>query len=79
MIKSVYDEYDLTWDPVDYHRDLYTIRETYIDTGGFFSALVLDGDVIGTVSALDRGADAEIERLYLLKGQIGRASCRERV
>jgi len=71
VIKSVYDEYDLTWDPVDYHRDLYTIRETYIDTGGFFSALVLDGDVIGTVSALDRGADAEIERLYLLKGQRG--------
>ena len=28
VIKAVYDEYRLTWDPDDYHRDLYTIQET---------------------------------------------------
>ncbi len=72
VIKSVYDEYELTWDPDEYHRDLYTVRETYIDTGGFFSVLVLDDVVVGTVSAFDRGDDAEIERLYLLKSYRGR-------
>jgi len=72
VIKAVYDEYRLTWDPDDYHRDLYTVQETYIDTGGFFSVLVLDGRVIGTVCALDRGAEAEIERLYLHRDHRGR-------
>lgn len=72
VIRSVYGEYALTWDPDSYHRDLYTVRETYIDTGGFFSVLVADENVIGTVSALDRGDDAEIERLYLLKDHRGR-------
>ncbi|MDP6822338.1 MAG: GNAT family N-acetyltransferase [Dehalococcoidia bacterium] len=72
VIRSVYEEYALTWDPDSYHRDLYTIQETYIDTGGFFSVLVLDNGVIGTVSALDRSDHAEIERLYLLKDYRGR-------
>ena len=72
VIKSVYEEYSLTWDPDSYHRDLFTIQETYINTGGFFSVLVLDDDVIGTVSALDRGDYAEIERLYLLQEHRGR-------
>ena len=72
VIKSVYDEYRLTWDPDKYHRDLFTVRETYIDTGGFFSVLVLRGGVIGTVSGLDRGGEAEIERLYLAKEHRGR-------
>jgi putative acetyltransferase len=73
VIKSVYDEYALTWDPDDYHRDLYSVQETYIDTGGFFSVLVAsDEQVIGTVSALDRGETAEIERLYLLNHHRGR-------
>jgi len=71
VIRTVYDEYSLTWDPDSYHRDLFTVRDTYIDTGGFFYALVLDDEVIGTVAALDRGAEAEIERLYLLKGHRG--------
>ena len=65
MIKAVYDEYRLTWDPDDYHRDLYTVQETYIDTGGFFSVLVLDGRVIGTVCALDRGAEAELSLIHI--------------
>ena len=72
VIKAVYDEYRLTWDPDNYHRDLYTVQETYIDTGGFFSVLVLDDQVIGTVCALDRGAAAEIERLYLHRDHRGR-------
>lgn len=71
VIKSVYDEYRLTWDPDEYHRDLYTVRETYIDTGGFFSVLVLRGGVIGTVAGLDRGEDAEVERLYLARDHRG--------
>lgn len=72
VIKSVYEEYALTWDPDSYHRDLYTVQETYINPGGFFSALVQDETVIGTVAALDRGEDGEIERLYLLKDHRGR-------
>jgi GNAT superfamily N-acetyltransferase len=71
VIRTVYLEYNLTWDPDSYHRDLFTVQETYIDTGGFFYAFVLDDEVIGTVAALDRGADAEIERLYLLKEHRG--------
>jgi len=72
VIKCVYEEYGLTWDPEDYHRDLYTVQETYIDPGGFFSALVHNDTVIGTVAGLDKGADGEIERLYLLKRYRGR-------
>lgn len=71
VIKSVYDEYRLTWDPEEYHRDLYTVRETYIETGGFFSVLVLQNRVIGTVAGLDRGDEAELERLYLAKEHRG--------
>lgn len=72
VIKGVYEEYGLTWDPDDYHRDLYTVQETYIDSGGFFSALVHNDTVIGTVAGLDRGEEAEIERLYLLRRYRGR-------
>lgn len=41
VVKAVFDEYGLTWDPDAYHRDLFTVRETYLDTGGMFSVLVL--------------------------------------
>lgn len=72
VIKSVFDEYGLTWDPDSYHRDLYTVKETYIDTGGFLTVLVAEGSVIGTVAGLDRGEEAEIERLYLDRDHRGR-------
>ncbi|MDA1257615.1 MAG: GNAT family N-acetyltransferase [Chloroflexi bacterium] len=72
VIKAVYDEFRLTWDPDAYHRDLYTIVETYVDTGGFFTVLVVRGGVIGTVAGLDMGEAAEIERLYLATDYRGR-------
>lgn len=88
VVQAVFDEYGLTWDPDAYHRDLFTVRETYLDTGGMFSVLVLGepsaasgklARVIGTVAGLDRGDTAEIERLYLLTEHRGRGHGRAMV
>ncbi len=88
VVKAVFGEYGLTWDPDAYHRDLFTVRETYLDSGGMFSVLVLgepstaSGEparVIGTVGGFDRGDAAEIERLYLLAEHRGRGHGRAMV
>ena len=36
IIKEVYDEYHFTWDPDDYHADLYDLDTHYIQAGQLF-------------------------------------------
>jgi GNAT superfamily N-acetyltransferase len=80
VVRAVYDEYGFTWEADGYHRDLHTVPETYLETGGGFWVLILaaengldDSDrVVGTMAFLDRGDGvAEGERLYLLKAGRG--------
>ena len=77
VVHAVFDEYGFSWEPDGYHRDLYTVPETYLETGGGFWVLI-EADasgterVVGTMAVLDRGDGvAEGERLYLLKQQRG--------
>lgn len=73
VVRAVYDEYGFTWEPDGYHRDLFTVAETYLHTGGGFWVLVEGERVVGTVAALDRGDGVvEGERLYLLRERRGR-------
>lgn len=67
VVQDVHREYGFTWDADGYHRDLYTIRQTYIDTGGMFWAAVDGGQVVGAVGVTIHGEESELHRLYLLK------------
>ncbi|MBS1705067.1 MAG: GNAT family N-acetyltransferase [Armatimonadetes bacterium] len=48
VVKAVYDEYGFTWDPEDYHKDLYDLEEYYASPHRFFVAESEDGTVVGT-------------------------------
>ena len=48
VIKSVCDDYGFTWDPDDYHADLWDIENTYVHRGGFWVA-EHEGKVVGTI------------------------------
>jgi putative acetyltransferase len=50
IVKSVYDEYGFSWDPGDYHADLYDIEAHYLRQGHFFWLAELDGQVVGTAA-----------------------------
>ena len=73
VVREVYAEYGFSWDPAGYHRDLFTIEEHYLASGGGFWLLVADGRGVGTIGALDRGGGVvEGERLYLRRARRGR-------
>ena len=55
VVRAVFDEYRFSWDAEDYHRDLFTIEETYLATGGGFRVLLAGERVVGCIGALDRG------------------------
>jgi GNAT superfamily N-acetyltransferase len=69
VIRAVYDEYGFTWDPDDYHADLYDLQAYYLDRGhAFWVAEEARGSVIGTVALEffepvpgDPGATVEID------------------
>lgn len=51
VIRAVYDEYGFTWDPNDYHADLYDLQGHYLDRGdAFWVAQQEEGAVIGTAA-----------------------------
>ena len=60
VVRAVFDEYRFSWDAADYHRDLFTVPETYLATGGGFWVLLAQERVVGCIGALDRGAGATI-------------------
>jgi len=73
VIRSVFAEYGMTFDPGDFDADLTDVEAHYGARAGWFSVLV-DGDrVVGTVAALPKdAATVEIKRLYLLPEYRGR-------
>ncbi|MFQ3587677.1 MAG: GNAT family N-acetyltransferase [Fimbriimonadaceae bacterium] len=50
VVRSVYDEYGFTWDPDEYHADLYDVPGHYLDSGHRFWVGERDGRVRGTVA-----------------------------
>jgi GNAT superfamily N-acetyltransferase len=48
VIKAVYDEFGFTWDPDEYHKDLWDIENYYVKRGGFWVA-EHEGEVVGAI------------------------------
>lgn len=46
-VKAVYDEYGFTWDPGDYHADLYDIPNSYAEPMAAFWVAEVEGRVAG--------------------------------
>ena len=77
VIGTVFVEYGMTFDPDDFDADLRDIERHYAEGGGFFSVLLDDGRVVGTVAAVPKSETAcEIKRLYLLAPYRGRGQGR---
>ena len=50
VIKAVFDEFHFTWDPDDYHSDLYDLDGYYLARGWPFWLYEIDGEPVGTVA-----------------------------
>lgn len=64
VIQAVYAEYGFTWDPDDYHADLYDLQAYYLGPGHPFWIAELDGEPVGTVA---------MEQFETLPGRPGEA------
>lgn len=49
VIKTVYDEYGFTWDPDEYHKDLFDLDHYFNRKGGGFWVAEHEGRVVGTI------------------------------
>lgn len=63
VIREVYEEYGFTWDPADYHADLYDLNRWYFDRGHLFWIAILDGRAVGT---------AALEKFIPIAGEPGK-------
>lgn len=50
VIKAVYDEYGFTWDPEEYHSDLYDLDGYYLKNNWPFWICEVEGQPAGTVA-----------------------------
>lgn len=66
VVQAVYREYGFTWEADGYHRDLYTVDDYYIRSGGMFWLALDDDRVVGCVGITMHGSECELHRLYLL-------------
>lgn len=71
-VKAVYDEYGFTWDPDDYHADLYSIEETFITPNSKLWVGEVDGEVVGCVGFVkfDKPIGGELGETILEDGYI---------
>lgn len=66
VIRSVFEEYGMTFDLEDWDADLQDIVANYAGRGGCFFVLLEDDRVIGTVGAVPVDATTcELKRLYV--------------
>jgi putative acetyltransferase len=73
VIHAVFDEYGFTWESGGYNADTEDIRKHYIDSGGCFWVMELDGEIIATGGLMPVSEDrCELWRLYLRKDQRGK-------
>jgi GNAT superfamily N-acetyltransferase len=85
IVRAIYDEYGLTWDPYTYHADLYDLKGHYLDCGHSFyvaECYVPGGPqpmkVVGTIAArffepVPGQPDACVE--YDARVRVGGADC----
>lgn len=73
IVGAVFAEYGFGFYPHDYDSDLRTIESSYLEPGGMFRFLIVEGNVAGTVAVkkLSRN-ECELKRLYLLADYRGR-------
>lgn len=62
VVKDVFDEYDFTWEPEGYHRDLYELESYYTARGHRFWVAEQAGKIVGTVA---------LERFDRIEGPMG--------
>lgn len=76
-IRHVYDEYGFTWDPEEYHADLYDLARHYVDLGHAFLVATEGPNILGT-AALKRFAQLPDGESVIAVGsqlRIGGADC----
>jgi putative acetyltransferase len=71
-VQTVYNEYGWQWEAEGYHRDLYTISDYYISSGGMFWVALKGERVVGCVGVTIHPPQSELHRLYLLPDYRGR-------
>ena len=64
-------EFGFGYDPRD-DIDLENPKKYYIEQGGMFYILKVDGIVVGTVAVINKGKTAELKRLYVDKNYQGK-------
>jgi len=62
VVRTVYEEYQFTWDEAKYHADLYNLGDVYLNAGNAFWIAESEGGPVGTVA---------LELFDTLPGQIG--------
>jgi putative acetyltransferase len=68
IVGAVFAEYGFAFHPENYDSDLRRIQEIYLEKGGIFRFLVVDGRPVATVAAKPLTAEeCELKRLYLLR------------
>ncbi|BAZ45366.1 GCN5-related N-acetyltransferase [Chondrocystis sp. NIES-4102] len=69
VIKTVLEEYGLPWQPELADRDVIEVEAAYLNVGGEFWVVELEGKIVGTAAyqPIERGQKAvEIRKMYLL-------------
>ena len=69
VISTVLAEYGLSWQPTEADRDVVEVEQAYLQSGGEFWVVELQGNIVGTAAyyPITRGEQAvEIRKMYLL-------------
>ena len=69
VISDVLAEYGLPWQPTEADRDVIAVEQAYLQSGGEFWVVELQGNIVGTAAyyPIARGEQAvEIRKMYLL-------------
>jgi putative acetyltransferase len=66
VIRDAFEEYGFTWEEGGYNADTEDIQSHYIDKGGWFWVMELDGEIIATAGLMPETEDTcELWRMYL--------------
>lgn len=73
VIRTIFDEFGFTWEDGGYNSDTEDVQAFYVDAGGAFWVMEVDGKVVGTGGYMPEGEGVcELCRLYLAKEYRGR-------
>lgn len=75
VIRQVLEEYGLPWQPEEADRDVIEVETAYLDKGGEFWVVEVEGKIVGTAAYYPLEHDrsrVEIRKMYLLPQVRGR-------